>query len=142
MVHCPLALVFGPALSHVLVTASRIADAPFEFVNVKSTCSPAAATKPLPESFCRLTANVCAASTASLCLLTRQDVFRPHRVFPLRRPRTNVPLLFFFTRPPPSATSPFALPGPLPSPAGDRRGRRPGHLTRRRRRERHRELTR
>ena len=53
--------MFAPASSHVLEAAFSVKLAPFEFVNVKSTCSPAAATKPFPSpvSFISVTVNVC-----------------------------------------------------------------------------------
>src|SRR3989442_1775191 len=65
IVHCPLTSVFGPTLSQVLAAAFRTAKAPREFVNVKSTCSPAAATQPAPSPAfsVTVTVNVCVSPT-------------------------------------------------------------------------------
>ena len=62
IVHCPAASVFAPAFVHVPVGA--VCAAPLESVNVTSTCSPAAGTKPAPMSFCRVTVKVCGAPTS------------------------------------------------------------------------------
>jgi len=46
-------------LSQVLAAAFSTAFAPFAFVSVKSTCSPAAGPKPAPVSLSNVTVNVC-----------------------------------------------------------------------------------
>src|SRR5215203_2030550 len=46
--HCPAALVFAPASSHVLAPASRTKPAPLLLVRLKSTWAPEKATKPAP----------------------------------------------------------------------------------------------
>jgi len=58
IVHEPVPFVFAPAAVHVPVGA--VWTAPFESVNVTSTCSPVAGTNvPVPVSFSSVTVNVC-----------------------------------------------------------------------------------
>src|SRR3954453_18073462 len=66
IVHWPCAFVLGPAAVHVPVTGPWLA--PFVSVSVKSTCSPAAGTRPAPGFFRTGTVNVWGTPTSLVAL--------------------------------------------------------------------------
>src|SRR5262249_59610874 len=68
--HCPLLSVSAPVTPQVVLVVSSTVDAALAAVRVKSTCSPAAATKPLPSPrfFSSVTVKVCGWPTSLVSL--------------------------------------------------------------------------